>query len=101
MKQLIFILIFTLVLFSSFCEAGENIVDSKILSVSDVKAYFQSHSAQEIEVIGIYQEGNEAVVYYEISYTKPKNRRELFDSRLIRFNSGKWFDPVEKIFVTK
>ena len=108
MKRTFFlILLLSFTFSSSHLFAGNEIITSKTLSIDDVKNYIQyywsSHSRHFRQVVtsilGVYQEGNSAVVYFH--WKHPEGGKGKERASFIRFNSGKWFNTHRKVFLSK
>jgi hypothetical protein len=78
----------------------ENFVMADKLSISDIEAYAKDTAGKypKFMVLGVHQEGNTANVYYQ--YQKSNFAPHVDEFKLIRFNSGKWYNPEEEEFVT-
>lgn len=103
--------------------AEEMFVKSKILKIRHVISYLETnfvdvieseenHSDAKLEeVFGIYQNGKEAEAYFELSYwtkvdigeqaNKMEQRFEKKRVAFVRLNSGKWFNPIDFLYLTK
>jgi hypothetical protein len=96
--------IYFLIILFAFCGsvfADKHLMATETLSVDDVTPYAHEVTGKQpqFEVLGIHQEGNSATVYYK--YQK-KNFAPHFDHiKLVRFNSGKWFNLEENEFITQ
>jgi hypothetical protein len=107
--------------------AQQKPLTSEKLSIDDVKPYLEkilkSRNATLQQVYGVHQEGSQATVYYlaegpsifgvpgsggpgskgpAVGGPGAEKRGPLKEQlRLVRFNSGEWFDPQNKSFVVK
>lgn len=107
--------------------AQQKPVTSEKLSIEDVKPYLEkilkSRNATLQQVYGVHQEGSQATVYYlaegpsifglpgpggpgskspAVGGPGGDKRGPLREQlRLVRFNSGEWFDPQNRSFVVK
>jgi hypothetical protein len=107
--------------------AQQKPVTSEKLSIEDVKPYLEkilkSRNATLQQVYGVHQEGSQATVYYLAEGPSmfgvpglggPGSKGPGFGGpagekrgplreqlRLVKFNSGEWFDPQNRSFVTK
>ena len=107
--------------------AQQKPVTSDKLSIQDVKPYLEtilkSRNATLQQIFGVHQEGNQATVYYVAEgpsmFGGPgsggpgskgpglggpgvEKRGPLKEQlRLVRFNSGEWFNPQHQSLVTK
>jgi hypothetical protein len=100
MKSIVYLVFFTLSV-CGFAYGEDNVVTAEKLSISDVEAYAKKIEGKypQFEVLGIHQEGNTAVVYFT-SIRNPDFGPHVDEFKIVRFNSGKWFDPEEKELVT-
>jgi hypothetical protein len=99
MKSIVYLVLFALSV-CGFAYGEDNVVTAEKLSISDVEAYAKKIEGKypKFEVIGIHQEGNTAIVYYQ--YQKSGFAPHVDEFKIVRFNSGKWFYPEEKELVT-
>jgi hypothetical protein len=107
--------------------AQQKPLTSEKLSIDDVKPHLEkilkSRNATLQQVFGVHQEGNQATVYYlaegpsifgvpgsggpgskspAVGGPGAEKRGPLKEQlRLVRFNSGEWFDPQHQSFVVK
>jgi hypothetical protein len=107
--------------------AQQKPVTSEKLSIDDVKPYLErilkSRSATLQRVLGVHQEGSQATVYYlaegpsifgvpgpggpgskspAVGGPGAEKRGPLREQlKLVRFNSGEWFDPQHQSLVIK
>lgn len=97
-KSLLFCLPF-LVLLSSIVSGEEaKIITSKTLTISDMESYLVDPQSIkdgfDISIVGVHQIKNTATVYRNYC-------GKMQTHSLIRFNSGKWYNPKKKEFVRK
>jgi hypothetical protein len=107
--------------------AQQKPVTSDKLSIEDVKPHLEkilkSRNATLQQVFGVHQEGSQATIYYMaegpsmfggpgsggpgskgpgVGGPGVEKRGPLREQlKLVRFNSGEWFDPQHQSFVTK
>jgi len=107
--------------------AQQKLVTSDKLSIEDVKPHLEkilkSRNATLQQVFGIHQEGNQATIYYVaegpsmfggpgsggfgskgpgVGGSGVEKRGPVREQlKLVRFNSGEWFDPQHQSLVTK
>jgi hypothetical protein len=83
-----------------FAYGEDNVVTAEKLSIPDIQAYAKKIEGKypNFEVIGIHQEGNTAKVYYQ--YQRSGFGAHVDQFEIVRFNSGKWYYPEEKEFVS-
>jgi len=107
--------------------AQQKPVTSDKLSIEDVKPHLEkilkSRNATLQQVFGVYQEGSQATIYYlaegpsmfggpgsggpgskgpGVGGPGVEKRGPLREQlKLVRFNSGEWFDPQHQSLVTK
>ena len=107
--------------------AQQKPVTSDKLSIEDVKPHLEkilkSRNATRQQVFGVHQEGSQATIYYMaegpsmfggpgsggpgskgpgVGGPGVEKRGPLREQlKLVRFNSGEWFDPQHQSFVTK
>lgn len=103
MKRALYILVF-LSIISTSAFAGQNVVTSKTIGISDIQNYVQmvwksEYPNDSTSVIGIYQTGNSAKVYFTYRETSGNIGTKTYT--FIRFNSMKWYHPDKRRFVTK
>lgn len=99
MKTIVYLILFTLSV-CGFAYGEGKVVTAEKLSISDVEAYAKKIEGKypKFEVIGIHQEGNTAEVYFK--YQKTNFGPHIDQFKIVRFNSGKWYDPEEKEFLS-
>jgi len=107
MKKLIATSIITLIALTvySVAFAEGTFVTADQLTIKDVQGFFRNNidgkgfrnSMKVVEVIGVYQNGKEAKVYYRWSGLSPfagsylREENVLHADRCIKFNDGRWF----------
>jgi hypothetical protein len=99
MKSIIYLVALILCI-SGYVYGEENVVMADRLSISDVEAYAKKTVGKypNFMVIGVHQEGNTAEVYYQ--YQKSGFAPHVDEFKIVKFNSGKWYDTEEEAFVT-
>ena len=85
---------------SGYVYGEENVVMADKLSISDIEAYAKETAGKypNFKVLGVHREGNTAEVYYQ--YQKSGFSPHVDEFKLVRFNSGKWYNTEEEEFVT-
>ena len=113
----------TLALSLHTVQAEEIFIKSKILKINHVLSYLQTNFVDVIEakdncsdakleqVLGIYQTDKEAQIYFEVSYWvrvavggesgKMERKIEKNQVAFVRLNSGKWFNPINFLYLSK
>lgn len=98
-RIVLFIALLTLVVGSAY--GGEVIITSKTLSVGDVKPFIIKMEGPNVtitEMFGIYQDGKRANVYFN---WVAGNKKGMDVYEFIQLNSGKWFCPRKKAYLSK
>lgn len=99
MKSIVYLVALILCI-SGYVYAEENVVMADKLSIAEIEAYAKRTAGKypNFKVLGVHQEGNTAEVYYQ--YQKSGFAPHVDEFKIVRFNSGKWYDTDEEEFVT-